>query len=481
MSDTSTERDQEPADAATDASSPEAGPAADGAIGEDGAAVDREPEADVEPAADHESRGVDGTARRDGDADAQGADDPEADGERDHDGTDDEVAAPIIGCLRCDARVPLGSRYCPRCGTPLVRSGEDAAVRLSRTRRNAPLAVRVLVPAIVAAIVGVVLWVAVIQDPNAAFEDDLQAALERAVSANRDLSSVLVELRSGADRDPARARAEAALATVQAARDDVDALDVPSGDEGRVIRAGNALSTDATYLATVVAVLRDPRTGQLDRLGRSSAQAAAALRSISDEVRVDGAIDGTRELGRYARSAREGDGARSGREARAAGGGSPFLDAIDRVLADQRPTYERTRRAFALLRAARDGVTSFPRDRGAAPADAGEALRDARTLMERIATERTAGAGAARGVATRQENQRSIVAKLAAALDASSASADELARCLDETGDAVTVAGRCLTQVRAASEREDEARTAFLQSIAPARQAVDRPALTAAF
>ncbi|MDX8153584.1 zinc ribbon domain-containing protein [Patulibacter brassicae] len=504
MSDTSTDRDAERADTGDEelvrSSGDEASErpavasedAPEGAEGLTGADAGGGPPDGDDPADDRGTGGGDGEPEpEDEDGEPEAGDpvgdeegsDEEPRGELGSDGEDlepdDEAAPPVIGCLRCDARVPLGSRYCPRCGTPLVRSGEDAAVRLSRTRRNAPMLVRLVVPAIVAAIVGVVAWLAVLHDPTAAFDRDLEQQLEIAVDANRELSATLTALKPGDATPPVLARAQRALDGVTAARDGLDRLDVPDGDEGRVTRARAALTSDLRYLATVVAVLRDVRSDQLSELGSASAGAAAALRTISDEVEIDGAIDGTRELGIAVRAARRSAG--GGGSSRAASPTtSPFLAAIDTVLGDQRPALDATRRAFALLRAARDGATTYDGP-GEAPRDAGAAVREADKLLQQVAEQRPAGAAAARGVTARQENQQSIVAKLAAAFEAAGRSATTLVSCLDEDGEAVAKAERCLTAVRGDSERENDARAAFLASIAPARQAADLSPLSADF
>lgn len=471
MSDTSTDREPELAD--DEVGAHDAQPVDDPAPDADeptAAGDDRAPAEDDEALEGADEDG-DGPAASDADADADSDDEPQAsaDGDDGDQEIDDEVAPPVIGCLRCDARVALGSRYCPRCGTPLVRSGEDAANRLSRTRRNAPVGIRLLVPLLVAAIVAAVVWLAVVNNPDAGFRDDVEAQLSRAVDANRELSSQLLRLRPGGDGGLALTAAEQATTELSAAARELEQLDVPSSETARFTRASNALAADRTYVATVLAVLRDPKSSELGQLGSRSARAAAALATVDDITPAAKAIDGTRELGRYARAPKARKQGGSGSATAAGSKGSPFLTTLDQRLSAERAAFPRTKRGFALLRAARDGVASFSGP-GPRPADAAAAVREARELFTSIAADRTAGAARARALPTRNANQQGIVERLGAAYQASAATATTLAQCLG-SGDPKAAASRCLQQVRARSTAERAAQQAFLTAVAPGRKA----------
>lgn len=113
---------------------------------------------------------------------------------------DGPAEPPVIGCTRCDARVVMGSRYCPSCGVPLVRSGEQAATALSRTRRRAPILVRLLVPLILLGILYAIWYVANL-DPLEKEKDSLKTQVSRVVADHRTLSDRLEELEG--ETDPA--------------------------------------------------------------------------------------------------------------------------------------------------------------------------------------------------------------------------------------------------------------------------------------
>ncbi|WP_320671275.1 zinc ribbon domain-containing protein [Patulibacter defluvii] len=474
MSDTSTDRDPELTDDAAEpdgsaSAEPRDAPPDDGADErEEQASEDQDGDRADEAEVDADDAAVDD----EDDAVATTADDGDDDGE-----IDDAAAPPVIGCLRCDARVPLGSRYCPRCGVPLVRSGEDAASRLSRTRRNAPIPVRLIVPLLVAGVVAVVAWLAVINDPDAAYRKDVAADLSRAVDANRELSRHLLALRPGGDSGAALTAAEQATTELDAAARAIEDRDVPSGETARFTRATNALAADRTYVTTVLSILRESRSGELSELGRRSARAAAALATVDDIVPTEGAIDGTRELGRFARAPRSGGGKGKGKATgTSAKGGSTFLTTLDERIDAARSAFPKTKRAFALLRAARDGVDRF-QGQGERPSDAAAAVSEARELFNGIAGDRTAAAGQVRSLTTKNENQRAIVEQLAAAYEASAATATTLAQCLG-AGDTTATAARCLEQVRDRSTAERNAREAFLTAVAPGRRAAQLPPIS---
>lgn|GEM_PF-5674471 len=418
----------------------------------------------------------------DADVDADASDDDGVHAEID-DEIDDEAEPPVIGCLRCGARVALGSRYCPSCGVPLPRSGEHAATALSRTRRNAPWPVRILVPLIVLGIVGLILSQTVLYDADAAYRSDLRDGLERTLDANRALTAELDRITNATeDVSEATAAARRAIDDLEEASDDVSALDVPTDDVATHRLVLDAIDVDLAYLRSVEAVLADPTSSELDRLGSRSARAVAALRDVRAVADGTDAIGGTRELGQWVRAQRRGR-ASSGDGAAKRADVGVFLGATIKIIDDGRPVQRDAMRAFALTRAARDGVKGFDEARGAAPRDRAAALVEARGLFDRIAGRRDALAGDARGLDARDDNERALADKLAALQTAAAATARGLAECIGDgtPTDPAGLAGRCLTAAKPASEAEDAARSSFRQGIDPARRAAGLRPLDAAF
>jgi hypothetical protein len=372
----------------------------------------------------------------------------------------------------------MGSRYCPSCGVPLVRSGEQAATALSRTRRRAPTVVRLLVPVLLLGVLAAI-WFVANSDPLEAEKDTLRERLARVVEDHRTLSDRLVEL--GRDDDPAAAlgAARATMATIQDVEDETEGVE--SGTTGRTTRVRRALATDRLYVSAVVGILGNPRSPLLDQLGRRSARAVAALRSVDDIAPTKDAIRGTKTLGTFTRA----------RAAGASGGSAsasaakperkkalpPFVGRVERVLrsgATARPDVER---GFDLLRAARDGVSSWSGS-GKRPASASAAVEEAGRLFGEAADARGASATAARGITAKQPNQQAITAKLAAAYTAGAATAQKLTGCIAsfENSGPESVARQCLEGVRPLSTTEATATRAFVASYRPARTAADLPA-----
>lgn len=382
---------------------------------------------------------------------------------------DGPVEPPVIACTRCEARVVMGSRYCPSCGVPLVRSGEEAAAALSRTRRHAPRSVRLLMPLLLLFVVGAV-WYVANTDPLEAERDDLQERVERVVAEHRTLSDRLEELKADTDFGAALGAARSALSTLRDVEEETQGVE--SGTTGRTTRVRRALATDRLYLSAVVGVLQNPRSSLVDQLGGRSARAVAALDSIDDIAVTKDAIRGTRILADAARArvknpSREGPDAA---EAAPAKPRPPFVRAVEGVIRSGTATRADVARGFALLRAARDGVSTWDGD-GPAPASADVAVQEAERLFTEAARDREASAAEAREVATKQENQRDIVAKLAAAYVAGGATAKQLAGCIGSfrNSGAATVARQCLEAVRPRSEAETLATRAFVASYRPAR------------
>jgi hypothetical protein len=393
---------------------------------------------------------------------------------------DGPVEPPVIGCPRCEALVVMGSRYCPSCGVPLVRSGEQAATALSRTRRRAPVVVRLLVPVLLLGVLAAI-WFVANSDPLEAEKDTLRERLSRVVEDHRTLSDRLVEL--GRDDDPAAAlgAARATMATIQDVEDETEGVE--SGTTGRTTRVRRALATDRLYVSAVVGILDDPRSPLLDQLGRRSARAVAALRSVDDIAPTKDAIRGTKTLGAFTRARAAGASKKDGASSSASASKPakkalpPFVGRVERVLrsgATARPDVER---GFDLLRAARDGVSSWSGS-GKRPASASAAVEEAGRLFDEVADARGASATAARGIAAKQPNQQAITAKLAAAYTAGAATAQKLTGCIGsfENSGPESVARQCLEGVRPLSTTEATATRAFVTSYRPARTAADLPA-----
>lgn len=202
-----------------------------------------DPPSTPEPA--HEPDDVDPVADREA-SDADGREAPP--------GTNDDelpVAAPIIGCPRCEARLTLGSRYCSSCGAPQVRSGEQAATALSRTRRNAPQAVRIAVPSLVSLVVVAVVLIAS-HDP-AGGRGDVGRQLEAAADAHRVEAGRKSAKRadSAAGRDAPRTPAARKLPKAKRSSPFLVSVD-------RVVDAGQATHTKQRR---VFALLRSARDG----------------------------------------------------------------------------------------------------------------------------------------------------------------------------------------------------------------------------
>ncbi|MGE4426295.1 MAG: zinc ribbon domain-containing protein [Solirubrobacteraceae bacterium] len=413
--------------------------------------------------------------------DLAAVDEPD-DEDADEDEIDDEVAPPVIGCLRCGARVPLGSRYCPSCGVPLPRSGEHAATALSRTRRNAPWPVRILVPLIVIGIVGLILSQTVFHDADAAYRSDLRDGLEQVLDANRSVTAELDRLTNRTeDVSGATDAAHQAVVRLGEVTDEISGLDVPATETGRHREVLAAIDTDLRYLRIVETVLRDPSSSELDNLGSRSARAVAALREVRSVADGRNAIGGTRELGQWVRAQQRGMRSGGGSTTSKQAGG--FLTAATKVIDDGRPVQRDAMRAFALMRAARDGIAGFDTARGTPPTDASAAIVEARDLFGEIAEKRDALAADAEGLTTGQENERQLAIKLAAVQTAAAATARGLRDCIGEgtPSDPAAQAARCITGSRDASDAETKARTSFREGIDPARRAAGLRSLDAAF
>lgn len=391
---------------------------------------------------------------------------------------DDEgpVEPPVIGCPRCEALVVMGSRYCPSCGVPLVRSGEQAATALSRTRRRAPAAVRVAVPLLLLAVLAVV-WVVANSDPLEAEKDTLRDRLSRVVADHRSLSDRLEELE--ADTDPAAAlgAARAAMATLQDVQDETEGVE--SGTTGRTTRVRSALATDRLYLGAVIGVLDDPSSPLLDQLGRRSARAVAALRSVEDIAPTKDAIRGTKALGAATRARAKGAAAKkpAAPASKPAQELPPFVGSVERVIRSGATARPDVSRGFALLRAARDGVSTWEGS-GRRPASAASAVQEARRRFAEAADAREASASAGRNLEATKANQQAITAKLAAAYAAGGAVARRLTDCIGSFGSTgpESVARQCLEGVRPQSATEALATRAFVTAYRPARTAAGLPA-----
>jgi hypothetical protein len=378
---------------------------------------------------------------------------------------------PVIGCTRCDARVVMGSRYCPSCGVPLVRSGEQAAIALSRTRRRAPWIVRLLVPLL---FVGVLyaIWYVANTDPLEDGRDDLVQRVERVVGEHRALSDRLEELEAETDPDAALGAARATLQTLRDVQDETEGVE--SGNTGRTTRVRRALETDRLYLSAVIGVLSNPGSPLLEQLGSRSARAVAALKSIDDIANTDDAIRGTAVLGQFVRSRPAGSG---GGTATTGSGASkpttrrpPFVRAVEGVLRTGGAVRPEFARGFALLRAARDGVSTWDGE-GTAPTSAAAAVSEAERLFRTAATGRRKAATEARAISASQENQRTITANLATAYTAGAASAGKLQGCIGSSQNSgpATVARQCLQGVRPQSATEATTTRAFVSSYRAAR------------
>ncbi|MDO9407503.1 hypothetical protein [Patulibacter sp.] len=400
-------------------------------------------------------------------------DDPDLHGQEDGTVEDDGPAEPpVIGCTRCEARVVMGSRYCPSCGVPLVRSGEQAATALSRTRRRAPWIVRLLVPLL---FIGVLyaIWYVANTDPIEDEKDDLQQRLTRVVDGHRTLSDRLEELEADTDPDAALGAARAALATLRDVQDETEGVD--SGTTGRTTRVRRALATDRLYLSAVVGVLQNPRSPLLDQLGRRSARAVAALRSVDDIAPTKDAIRGTAVLGESVRArAKNPSGSRRTTTSSSSSSAKrpPFVSAVERVIRTGSSARPELTRGFALLRAARDGISTWD-GTGARPTSADAAVAEAERLFTAVARARTRAAGQARDVTARQSNQEAIRTKLAAAYEAGGATATKVQGCIGsfQNTPAQGIARQCLDGVRPQSATEADRTRSFVQSYRSARVA----------
>lgn len=386
---------------------------------------------------------------------------------------DDEgpVEPPVIGCPRCEALVVMGSRYCPSCGVPLVRSGEQAATALSRTRRRAPVVVRLAVPLLLLGVLGLI-WFVANSDPLEAEKDTLRDRLSRVVADHRSLSDRLEELEADSDPAAALGAARAAMATLQDVQDETEGVE--SGTTGRTTRVRRALATDRLYLSAVVGVLDDPRSPLLDQLGRRSARAVAALRSVDDIAPTKDAIRGTKALGAATRARAKGTPAKksSSSAARPAKALPPFVGSVERVIRSGATARPDLGRGFALLRAARDGVSTWEGS-GRRPASAAAAVEEAVRRFGEAADAREGSASAARGLKAEKVNQQAITQKLTAAYTAGGATARRLTDCIDsfENSGPESVARQCLEGVRPQSASEATATRAFVTAYRPARTA----------
>lgn len=403
---------------------------------------------------------------------SRAADDPDGSPAEEEfvDDVDDDGPAepPVIGCTRCEARVVMGSRYCPSCGVPLVRSGEQAAVALSRTRRRASWFARIVVPLL---FLGVCysIWYVANTDPIEDEKDSLQQKVERVVAEHRTLSDRLEELEADTDPDAALGAARAALVTLRDVQDETEGVE--SGTTGRTTRVRRALATDRLYLSAVIGVLQNPRSPLLEQLGRRSARAVAALRSVDDIATTKDAIRGTRVLGDAVRARKK----NPSRATSASSGASdkprpPFVRSVESVIRSGAGARADVARGFALLRAARDGVSTWD-GVGARPESADAAVKEAERLFTAAATSRVASAGKARDVKATQSNQRSIATKLAAAYEAAGATSRKLEGCIgsfDNSG-GQAIATQCLQGVKPQSATETLRTRAFVTSYRAAR------------
>jgi hypothetical protein len=397
-------------------------------------------------------------------------------------GDDDPVDPPVIGCTRCDARVVMGSRYCPSCGTPLVRSGEQAAAALSRTRRPAPAPIRFGAPVVLVGVLVATLLV-VTHDPAADARGELAAGLGSVVDANRDLSARLSALRPGSSPAAAAAAAREADRTIARVDRRFSASDVASGETGPTSRARAAVAADGAYVDAVVAILANPRAAELGTLGRRSARAVAALDAVDDIVDTEDAIAGSAALGAPARA--RATAAPSGARATGAGGADAtprpaFVRDVDRAVADASVARTRVTRTFALLRAARDGVETWdgPGDR---PASAAAAVDQAERELARITASRATSAGRAREIDASTDAQREVTRTLATAFDAGAATARKLTGCIasfQNTGPD-GIARQCLEGVAPLSATETRAVRAWAAAYRPVRTAAGLPAARA--
>jgi hypothetical protein len=390
-------------------------------------------------------------------------------------GDDDPVDPPIIGCTRCDARVPLGSRYCPSCGSPLVRSGEQAAAALSRTRRPAPAPIRFGAPVVLVGVLVATLLV-VTHDPAGEARGELAAGLGSVVDANRDLSARLSALRPGSSPAAAAAAARAADRTIARVDRRFSAPDVAEGETGPTSRARAAIAADGAYVDAVVAILANPRASELDALGRRSSRAVAALDAVDDIVDTEDAIAGSAALGAHARARAKTSPSGTSASEGAAEPRPAFVRDVDRVVSDASVARTRVTRSFALLRAARDGVGTWdgPGDR---PASAAAAVELAEQELARVAASRATSAGRAREIEVSTDAQREVTRTLASAFDAGAATARKLTGCIasfQNTGPD-GIARQCLEGVKPLSGTEARAVRAWAAAYRPVRTAAGLP------
>lgn len=384
---------------------------------------------------------------------------------------DDDAPAepPVIGCTRCEARVVLGSRYCPSCGVPLVRSGEQAAIALSRTRRRAPVVVRLLVPLLFLGVL-VVIWYVANTDPIQDEKDTLERQVVRVVDDHRTLSDRLEELEADTDPSAALGAARETMSTLRDVQDDTEGVE--SGTTGRTTRVRRALATDRQYLSAVIAVLQNPRSPLVDQLGRRSARAVSALRGIDDIAPTRDAIRGTRVLGESVR-ARAKNPSRTtttGASAASTAPRPPFVRAVEGVIRTGGAARPDVARGFALLRAARDGVSGWD-GVGPRPASATAAVDEAERLFTSAARVRARAASRAGGITAGQDNQRAIRQNLVSAYEAAGATARRLDSCLGsfQNSAAQSVARQCLEAVKPQSATEVVRTRAFVRSYRSAR------------
>ncbi|MEV4422439.1 hypothetical protein AB0L40_21055 [Patulibacter sp. NPDC049589] len=403
---------------------------------------------------------------------------PSGDAEPDDDARADELdlddgptEPPVIGCTRCEARVVMGSRYCPSCGVPLVRSGEQAATALSRTRRRAPWIIRLLVPILFLGVLYAI-WYVANTDPLESEKDSLKMQVQRVVADHRTLSDRLEELEADTDPDAALGAARAAMATLRDVQDETEGVE--SGTTGRTTRVRRVLATDRLYLSAVVGVLDDPKSPLLKQLGSRSARAVAALRSIDDIASTKDAIRGTKVLGQSVR-ARAKNPSRTTKAPAPSSSSKPrppFVRAVEGVIRTGGTARPDVARGFALLRAARDGVSTWD-GVGVRPASASAAVAEADRLFTASSRVRSTAAAEARDITTSQDNQRAIATKLSAAYEAGAATGTKLTGCIDSfknTG-AQSVARQCLDGVRPQTATEVTRTRAFQSSYRPARVA----------
>lgn len=194
------------------------------------------------------------------------------------------VAAPIIACPRCDAPLTLGARYCSRCGTPQMRSGEQAATALARTRRPASRAVRIGVPSLVAVVVVAVVMLLASHDSSGgrrAVHEQLRAANEsHRADAGRARST---RTAATADRRPTRSPAARPTAKVKKVKRSSPFL----ASVDRVVAAGRPTYVKQTRTFALLRAASGadgfPATGAGSK-PKSSAAAIAEAERLAGEI-----------------------------------------------------------------------------------------------------------------------------------------------------------------------------------------------------